>query len=145
MFCSWTFSPPLSYPSLLHLNSFLASHFSNLWGKQNRIVGDIFLKVMTSLICNGAGVLKAALSLPLAAAGSQLSNLVVHPYQLSRPPPPSPEECRTCVILLSCSVCPPHPALWKALAHSSWIPETGRCFKMLSFCKRWIRFILDTG
>lgn len=40
----WTFSPLLSYPSLLHLNSSWASHFSNLWGKQNRIVGDIFEK-----------------------------------------------------------------------------------------------------
>lgn len=53
-------------------------------------------------------MLKAALSLPLSAAGSQLSNLVVHPYQLSRLPPPSPEECRMCdpAVLLCLSPTP---------------------------------------
>ena len=114
-------------------------------GKQSRIVGDIFFS--HDITSYYPGVLKAALSLPLSAAGSQLSNLVVRPYQLSELPLPlgcRPRNARHmwsyCLALST-----PYPTLWKALADFSWIGETGRGFKIPSFYKRWIQFVLDTG
>lgn len=134
MLCSWfkprvcllAFSLPLSSPSLLHLNSVLASHFSNLWGKQRRIVGDIFFKVMTSLICNGAGVLKAVLSLPLSAAGSQLSNLVIHPYQLSELPLPLGCHPRNARRMWSCCLAPSVPHTQHCARHRLISAELGK-------------------
>lgn len=105
-----------------------------IWKKQNRIVGDIFLKLAVSLICKGAGVLKAAVSL---SQQWEVSYLIWLYTPASSPGcPPCSEECRTCVTGLSCLPVPT-PSSGSLQLNS----RNRQKFQDMKFCKKWIQFI----